>query len=164
MKFLIGDAAKCTGCRVCEVVCSVAKEGVSNPARARLHVIRWNEISLEMPMFCQQCESPLCVTVCPTNAISRDQELGRMVIDYNMCMGCRMCVAACPFGGVSFDPVASKVVKCDLCDGDPMCVKFCSTKAIEYVDATALNLRKRREAAHRLSEWTEKFMTMLPVH
>ncbi len=162
-KILVADAMKCTGCRECEVVCSVVKEGVSNPSRARVHVIRWNAISLEMPMVCQQCESPLCATVCPTEALNRNEELGTMEIDYNRCIGCRMCVSACPFGGVGFDPVGKKVTKCDLCGGDPMCVKFCYTNALEYVDANALNVKKKREAAERLNEWTQRFGVGTPA-
>jgi len=52
-KMLIADPQKCTGCRICEIVCVVNKEGVSNPSRAHIAVVRWEDISLEMPMVCQ---------------------------------------------------------------------------------------------------------------
>ena len=69
-----------------------------------------------------------------------------------MCIGCRACVAVCPFGAMSFDAVAKRVIKCDLCDGDPTCVSFCDTKALDYVDARQLSGSKKRGAAKRISD------------
>lgn len=148
-KVLMVDYEKCTGCRMCELVCSVKHEGVSNPARSRIKIVKWEWEGRYIPMACQQCQSAPCMAVCPVKAISRDEELNRVVVDYDMCIGCRMCVAACPFGAMSFDTLASKVIKCDLCDGDPQCVRFCDTKAIQYVDASKINIEKQRAAAEK---------------
>ena len=148
-KVLMVDYEKCTGCRMCELVCSVKHEGVSNPARSRVKIVKWEWEGRYIPMACQQCQSAPCMAVCPVKAISRDEELNRVVVDYDMCIGCRMCVAACPFGAMSFDTLASKVIKCDLCDGDPQCVRFCDTKAIQYVDASKINIEKQRAAAEK---------------
>ncbi|MEA2086249.1 MAG: 4Fe-4S dicluster domain-containing protein [Chloroflexota bacterium] len=148
-KVLMVDYEKCTGCRMCELVCSVKHEGVSNPARSRIKIVKWEWEGRYIPMACQQCQSAPCMAVCPVKAISRDEELNRVVVDYDLCIGCRMCVAACPFGAMSFDTLASKVIKCDLCDGDPQCVRFCDTKAIQYVDASKINIEKQRAAAEK---------------
>lgn len=156
-KALMVSIEKCTGCRICEMVCSLKKEGVVNPSRSRIHVVHWEEKAIEIPIVCQQCETPLCLIVCPVNACSRDEELDRIKIDYDMCIGCKMCLVACPFGSTCFDPIAQKVINCDLCQGDPECVKFCETKAIEYTEATAFSNLKRREAAQRLLELVPKF-------
>lgn len=146
---LMIDYEKCTGCRMCELVCSVKHEGVSNPARSRIKIVKWEWEGRYIPMACQQCQSAPCMAVCPVKAISRDEELNRVVIDYDMCIGCRMCVAACPFGAMTFDTLARKVIKCDFCDGDPQCVRFCDTKAIQYVDASKINVEKQRAAAEK---------------
>jgi len=96
------------------------------------------------------------MAVCPVKALARDEGIGRVTIDYDLCIGCRFCVAACPFGAMGVDSLARKVIKCDLCDGDPTCVKFCETKALQYVDASTANITKMREAAGKLSELLRK--------
>ena len=150
-KILMINHEKCTGCRLCELVCSVTHEGVSNPSRSRINIIKWEAEGLYIPMSCQQCEDAPCMTICPVKAISRDRELDYVKIDYDVCIGCRSCVAVCPFGAMGFNVKDKKVFKCDLCEGDPQCVRFCDVKAIEYVDANQLNIIKKREAAHKQS-------------
>jgi len=150
-KVLMIDYEKCTGCRLCELVCSVKHEGVSNPARSRLKIVKWEWEGRYVPMSCQQCESAPCMAVCPVKAISQNEEMGRVEIDYDVCIGCRMCVAICPFGAMGFDTLARKVIKCDFCDGDPQCVRFCETKAIQYVDASVVSIEKQRAAAEKFS-------------
>jgi len=150
-KILMINHEKCTGCRLCELVCSVSHDGISNPTRSRINIIKWEAEGLYIPMSCQQCEDAPCMTICPVKAISRDQELDYVKIDYNVCIGCRSCVAVCPFGAVGFNVKDKKVFKCDLCEGDPQCVRFCEVKAVEYVDANRINILKKREAAYKQS-------------
>lgn len=150
-KVLMIDHEKCTGCRLCELVCSVMHEGVSNPMRSRIKVMKWEAEGLYIPMSCQQCEDAPCMSVCPVKAISRDESLDRVVVDYDICIGCRACVAVCPFGAMNFDIIAKKVSKCDLCDGDPQCARFCEVKAVDYVEADRVSVSKKRKAAQRLS-------------
>ncbi|GAG03502.1 unnamed protein product, partial [marine sediment metagenome] len=118
-KILVVAHEKCTGCRLCEMVCSVKHTGVNNPTRSRIHVIKWPMEGFELPMLCQQCEEAPCIAVCPKDALSRDLTLGRVTLNYDLCIGCKMCVTACPFGGMGIDTVVQQVIKCNLCDGDP---------------------------------------------
>ncbi|MGM0382040.1 MAG: 4Fe-4S dicluster domain-containing protein [Thermodesulfobacteriota bacterium] len=150
-KVLMINYEKCTGCRLCELVCAVMHDGISNPARSRIKVMKWESEGLYIPMTCQQCQDAPCMNVCPVKAISRDEKLGYVKIDYDICIGCRACVSACPFGAMNFNSTDRNVFKCDLCEGDPQCVRFCEVNAIEYVDADDSSLLKKREAAERIS-------------
>ncbi|MBW1674836.1 MAG: 4Fe-4S dicluster domain-containing protein, partial [Deltaproteobacteria bacterium] len=139
------------GCRLCELVCAVFHDGISNPARSRIKVMKWEAEGLYIPMTCQQCQDAPCMNVCPVKAISRDEELGRLFIDYDVCIGCRSCVAVCPFGAMNFNIKDKQVFKCDLCDGDPQCVRFCEEKAIDFLEVDDVSIYKKRDAATRIS-------------
>ena len=150
-KVLMIDYEKCAGCRTCEMACSIKHEEVINPFRSRIKVIKGEIEGEGTPIACAHCESAPCQTICPVKAISRDESLGRVMLNYDICIGCRMCVAVCPFGAMSFDSIAKRVIKCDLCDGDPLCVKFCGYEALQYVDVSEQSIIKQRAAADKLS-------------
>ena len=151
-KALYINYEKCTGCRLCELVCAVKHDGISNPARSRIKVMKWEMEGLYIPMSCQQCQDAPCVNACPVKALSRDEDLGRVVVDYDVCIGCRTCVSVCPFGAMSFNTIDRKVFKCDLCEGDPQCVRFCDRKAVDFVSPDDVSIDKKREAASRISQ------------
>lgn len=155
-KVLAIDYEKCTGCRLCELVCSVKHEGVSNPARSRIKIVKWEQEGRYVPMSCQQCESAPCQAVCPVKAISREEVLNRVMVNYDVCIGCRMCVAVCPFGAMAFDTLAKRVIKCDLCDGEPVCARFCDVAAVKYIDASELDVPKRLTMADKYSGIIQK--------
>jgi Fe-S-cluster-containing hydrogenase component 2 len=156
-KIIKVDPSKCTGCRLCELVCSVKKEGIANPYMARIHVVKWEFECFEIPMVCRQCDVPYCASVCPVGAITRDVVTKALDVNHDRCIGCRMCVLACPFGGIKYESRAQKVVKCDLCHGDPTCVKFCETLALEYIDADEIDLKYQREYASRGYELRKEY-------
>ena len=68
------------------------------------------------------------MSACPVDAISVDAETGAKVVSDAACVGCKVCTIACPFGTVNYNADTGKVIKCDLCGGDPVCVKACSTR------------------------------------
>ncbi len=150
-KVLYVDHQKCTGCQLCELVCAVSHDGISNPTRSRIRVVKWEAEGLYIPMTCQQCKTAPCLEICPVRAISRDESLNRVSVDYDTCIGCRMCVAVCPFGAMAFDTQTNRVRKCDLCDGDPQCVRFCDVDAVIYVEESDQNTPAQVTAAAKLS-------------
>jgi Fe-S-cluster-containing hydrogenase component 2 len=163
-KALYINHEKCTGCRLCELVCAVKHDGISNPARSRIRVMKWEHEGLYVPMSCQQCQDAPCMNVCPVKAISKDEKLGAMMIDYDVCIGCRSCVAVCPFGAMSFNVIDKKVFKCDLCEGDPQCVRFCEEKAVDFVEPDEVSIAKKRTAAERISNAAKEGATLLSQH
>jgi Fe-S-cluster-containing hydrogenase component 2 len=136
--------ARCTGCRVCELVCSDAHEGVFHPSKARIQVVSFDETVQDVPIVCQQCADAPCMEACPQDAISRNPETSAVVVDRDLCIQCGACVQACVIGGDAIDPEdklairlddeAEMPLKCDLCDGNPQCVKYCPTEALLLTD------------------------------
>lgn len=161
-KVLVVDHVKCTGCRLCEMVCSVKHTGANNPSRSRIHVVKWPLEGFELPMLCQQCEAAPCIAICPKDALSQDLILGRVALNYDLCIGCKLCVIACPFGGLGLDTVTRRVIKCDLCDGDPTCVRFCEPGALQFIPASSFSLMKKRDAGRKLSEVMKKSFAVRP--
>ena len=150
-KILHTDPARCTGCRDCEMACSVRHTGVKKTARTRIQIIGDDyEGGFFLPTTCQQCVDPPCMAVCPNGAIYRDKELERVMIDDALCVGCKMCVSACPTGAMGLDSDLGRAYKCDLCDGDPQCVRVCDAKALNYAKAYHLQTPRIRESANRL--------------
>ena len=156
-KILYIDPGKCTGCRTCELVCSIKNEGIVNPVLSRIRIISDKYQGLRIPMVCQQCQEAVCVSVCPVGALRRDNELGIVKLNEDKCIGCKSCVLACPFGGAAINPLSGKVFKCGLCDGDPECVKFCEDKAITYVEPDVMLMEVKRRAVENLSPLFEKY-------
>lgn len=146
-KILVIDANKCTGCRLCEQVCSVMHEGSVNPHRARIKIMKWEIEGSVLPMVCRQCDDAPCMNICPMGAIEKNEETGLVNVDYDKCIGCRMCISACPFGAMDYDVVGKKVMKCDLCGGDPQCASFCDPGAIRFEDKTRDSSDARKAAA-----------------
>lgn len=151
-KLLALDPGKCTNCRICELACSFYHYKSFNPRRSRISVLRNDEKCVSIPTVCHHCDRPLCQEACAVEAIYRDEATGAMVIDYDKCMGCNLCFTACPFGGISIDPLSMMVVKCDLCDGDPWCAKYCVRKAVEYVRADKAGIQRKRAGFEKISK------------
>ena len=132
-ELLIIDHKKCHGCGACESFCA-SRQAAASKALSRIKAYMWELEWQGVPVICQQCQEPVCASVCPQEAIYRDEDLDRVMVDYHRCIGCRMCVSACPFGAMGFDDQAKRVVNCDLCGGDPVCAAVCSYGAIQYLD------------------------------
>jgi Fe-S-cluster-containing dehydrogenase component len=82
------------------------------------------------PLVCRNCEKPKCVDACPKEALILNKEGEQVLLLETKCDGCGQCVEACPFEAIWVDPLLKVAIKCDLCNGNPRCVKFCSFGAI----------------------------------
>lgn len=150
-KGLVVSPDKCTGCRTCELACSYGKSDSFNPKDSAISVLFFDDVGLQVPMMCMQCDEPHCVTVCTVNALIKDEKTGIVKYDSEKCIGCKMCVSACPFGNMTYSSRLKKVIKCDLCSGDPQCVKMCDYKALEYKELDGI-LDKRKSIASQFKE------------
>lgn len=165
-KAIVFDSVLCTGCMRCMTTCSTYNFGATSLAKSRIHIVRHeghaitkideeDELIFEA-LSCQQCDKPYCMAFCPTKAIELDTELKAMKINYDKCIGCRMCIVGCPFGAVRYNTAISRPYKCELCEGDPQCVKFCPTGALQYLPKGLSNLPK-------LNQLAKKFIEMRPT-
>jgi Fe-S-cluster-containing dehydrogenase component len=146
-RVLAADPRKCNGCKLCETACSLFHEGEINMERSRIRILNWDLEGVFLPVLCQQCAYAPCRAACPKEAISWREDWGRVMIDYDRCISCRMCAAACVFGAIRFDKAREMVFKCDLCGGQPQCVSFCEPGALTFTYADRVPFRRIREAA-----------------
>jgi len=138
---------KCTGCVQCELACSYDNEGVFNPSKSRIKVFKFHDEGRFVPYTCTQCSDAWCQQACPVDAITLDAATGAKIVNDSTCVGCKVCTIACPFGTVNYNADSGKVIKCDLCGGDPECAKACPTDAITFVDSNWTGLDKMRNWA-----------------
>ena len=183
---------RCVGCHTCALSCKMQ----NNVPEGML----WNRVLTEdcdvmdgalgtypnvtrtfLPVACQHCQNAACQRVCPTGATYKDDK-GRVEIDYDKCIGCRMCMAACPYSARTFnwnEPVRATgasygdarvpergrgvMEKCTLCkertdEGDePMCVRCCPADArifgdLDDPDSAVSRLRREQSAEVLLEE------------
>lgn len=158
-RLLVVDPRKCSGCRICELVCSKSKEGAYNPRKSRIHVVRIIESEFS-PRFlitavaCRFCSQAPCVTACPRDALKQSEQTGIIMLDNEKCHGCGWCIEACEFGALTPDPHKKAILMCDLCKGEVHCVKACPTGALEFLSQEAISQKARKLAIERLFEQT----------
>lgn len=130
------DSSKCTGCKVCELVCSFFHEGVFHPRLSRIYIFNDLFSGANKADICQHCVSPDCYHVCSFDAIRIDELNGARILDETRCTSCGECAIACPFNETEkvIKHNSSKRVfyKCDLCDGTPKCVEWCAPNALTH--------------------------------
>ncbi len=136
----------CTGCRFCESVCAA---GHAREFSLRAARIRVSQETITEPTFavhvCRQCAVCPPLAACPTGALTRDARTGVLHLDPARCpAGCRLCVGACHLG--AFHEGGDGLVVCDLCGGEPECVKACYTEAL-FVSEYELGRRGAGRAA-----------------
>jgi len=150
MKIVTVDLNRCVGCRNCEWACAFSRAGDFKREDANIIPHTYPEDRFVATLTCVHCERPICVSVCPTRALTRDLRTNAVIVEENRCMGCQICMQVCPFGNIYLDPGTRIVHKCNLCEGDPQCIGFCMTKALDFVEASDIPARRRRAVDHKL--------------
>ena len=136
--------SKCSGCRKCEIACSLYHENRIWPTASRITIFMLVP-GLEFPHFCVQCEDYPCVNSCPVNALSVSKETSAVLVDGKACIACGKCIDACPGRIPHMHPKEKRIVICDLCNGNPQCVKVCREG-----NWNVLKTVPRRERAYKL--------------
>ena len=116
---------KCSGCLACELSCSFKHYGYFDRGKSRIRILHDEELSEIEIQQCIQCEERSCVGACPKGALSINDEYGHIVHDESLCIQCKKCFKACQYNGVFWDEERNYPLICDLCDGEPECVKPC---------------------------------------
>lgn len=147
MPYIYCDPELCTGCRTCELVCVGFHDRIFNPKASRIRVVR-TEPASDIAITCRQCEDAPCMRACPVSAI-RKLKSGLVEVDDTRCIGCGACAEACPFGAIWLHPARRKAIKCDLCGGDPQCVKQCMPVALKLMTPEQVAGDKRLVEARR---------------
>ncbi len=145
---LVIDLERCIGCEACTVACSKENNGWSgwirvttqNSPRKDTPAGMFPNVSMSfLPVLCNHCERPPCADACPLAAITKSDS-GIVILDEELCDGCRTCLEACPYGAIIFNSETDKAEKCNLCrhridDGvEPFCVTCCEGQAINFGD------------------------------
>ncbi|MDA8192632.1 MAG: 4Fe-4S dicluster domain-containing protein [Thermaerobacter sp.] len=161
---IITDLNKCVGCKSCQVSCkehNASGAFGSVPDHAPYNDpdgMWWNRIVtmesgefpntsvLYLPKACMHCYDAPCVPVCPTGASYKRVDNGVVLVDYDACIGCQLCIWACPYGVREFDEHEGVVKKCTMCvdrledeslplrERQPACVQSCPTHARVFGD------------------------------
>jgi carbon-monoxide dehydrogenase iron sulfur subunit len=134
LKRIFVNESLCSGCLACEIACVVQHEGVFGTAAARIHVVKRESDGLDQPHVCISCDPAPCIKTCPAGALYRDNVSGIIVLTLEDCTGCWMCIDVCPQDAILIHPETGLVLICDLCGGDPACVKRCATGALVFIE------------------------------
>jgi Fe-S-cluster-containing hydrogenase component 2 len=136
------------------MACSYENYGVFNPSKSRIKVFDFHQTGTKVPYTCTQCDEAWCLHACPVDAIQVDLASGAKIVKQDVCVGCKVCTIACPFGTINYMQVSGKVQKCDLCFDNvtgPACASSCPTGAITYIDADWTGLDRMRAWAGKLA-------------
>ena len=150
---------KCIGCGLCEMACSWEKEKEFNPMKSRIRVVHMHPF-INLATTCRQCEDVSCVKACPRNALVQSGKTGAILVDDEKCDGCKWCIEACRYGTVRYDPEKTTVLICDLCEGDPKCLKSCPEEALGLVDSEEEMKKIWSETAQKWVLESQKLISM----
>ena len=138
------DLRKCIGCHACSVACKAEFDVPLGVTRSWVEYVEKGDYPNVkrsfLPRLCNHCSKPQCVSVCPTNATWKRKEDGIVVVDPDICIGCKYCIQACPYDARFLNPKTGAADKCDFClhrvtkGLEPSCVQTCIGRARIFGD------------------------------
>lgn len=154
------EISRCSGCMACMVACfdqnDMHGDGSSFRHVSRIETGAYPLVTIRyFSLACTHCGEAPCISVCPTQALSKRPDNGIVVVDRDHCIGCHTCATACPFGAPQF-PEESFMRKCDFCvarvmEGlEPACVRTCPTKALGFGPIEKLTEEKAKAASAKI--------------
>ena len=140
VQFILHDPSKCSGCMLCTIICSLKHFHKVSLELSAIRIkrleedwIRGDSEELFRAVICDQCaevDPTPCISACPIGALKRDPRTGVVKIDSTACTSCRACELSCGKRALFYGKEELSMIKCDLCDGDPSCVKVCPDGAL----------------------------------
>jgi NADH-dependent fumarate reductase subunit E len=154
---MLTDIDLCVGCFACETAC---KQEHNLPVSTKwMHVVRVGPEEIAgrlvmdfVPMHCRHCENPPCMKACPVDAITKRAD-GIVLYNEQLCIGCKQCIEACPFGAAQYNPDVQRAQACNLCYERidhgllPSCVQNCPTEALIFGSPEEYTKQRREKAA-----------------
>ena len=149
------DTRSCTGCKACQIACKDKNNlpvGILWRRVVEVNGGNWsfnkklwtnNVYAYFVSTACMHCHEPICVEVCPTGAIYQRGD-GIVLIDGDLCIGCRYCEMACPYKAPQYDVNQKIMTKCDFCidlleiGQSPACVSACQMRVLQFGNLTDL--------------------------
>lgn len=159
----------CIGCELCKEACVETNKVPAYGFRTtilerRRDIVGGGQETIFMPVLCNQCNRPPCVRVCPTTATWKDEKTGIIVMKDSRCIGCKTCMAACPYNARYFDEEIRAVDKCDFCwealiskgKKNTACAKICPADVRIFGD-----LSNQKSRVFKLVHQREKIVWVL---
>lgn len=147
----------CIDCELCMEACVKTNNVPAYGFRTKIlekrrDIVGGEQETIFMPVLCNHCNRPPCVRVCPTTATWKDQQTGIVVMKESRCIGCKTCMAACPYNARYFDEEVRAVDKCDFClearlsknQTNTACAEACPADVRVFGDLSDVNSRVYR--------------------
>ncbi len=157
LAFFINSSA-CVGCKACQVACKDKNDLEVGRLFRRVYEVSgggWQKVgnawvsdvfAYTVSFSCAHCQDPACMAACPTGATFKRAD-GVVMIDQDVCIGCRYCEWACPYGARQFNEKTGTMTKCQMCSdlvdkGErPACVDACPMRALDFGELSELQAK-----------------------
>ena len=152
MKRIAFDPLRCSLCGACMAACALSKAGKPDLSQSRIRIETAGSCVPLRAALCRHCEEPACVTACMRGIIDRDPETGLVTRRHEGCFRCAACAVNCPIGACVQDEALNAFTACDLCGGDPLCVRVCLSGALRLEEDAQTSSQLRVDYAAQMFE------------